>query len=164
MACVAFALSAMATLPLTACGDDSDSGQEAGTEPSTAGVKPAYDPTAPASKQLAQAFPVPKPGPASPPGAARAIEAGRDACRGKTPLQVREQFIGDAELGEEQGQMIDEIPKYEKQPPTINYVAGQLGAGVYQATLPPKQAAAGYQGCVYELALQLRKELAKNNR
>jgi hypothetical protein len=79
-------------------------------------------------------------------------------------VQVRDQFIDAADLGDEHGEMIAEIPKYEKRPPTINYVAGQLGAGVYQATLPPKRAAAGYQGCVYELALQLRKELAKNNR
>ena len=60
--------------------------------------------------------------------------------------------------------MVAELAKYEKQPPTISFVAGQIGAGVYQATLPVKKAAAGYQGCVYELALQLRRELAKNKR
>jgi hypothetical protein len=163
--CVALALSVMATFLLTACGDDSDSGHEAGTGPSSADqAKPPIDPTAPMSEQLAQTFPAPKPGPGSLPGAAAAIEAGRKACAGKTPLQVREQFIGAADLGDEQGEMVAELPKYEKQPPTINFVAGQLAAGVYQATLPEKKAAAGYQGCVYELALQLRRELAKNNR
>ena len=88
--------------------------------------------------------------------------AGRKACKGKTPLQVREEFIEAAQgLSDEQEAMIDELPKYEKQAVTSNFVAGQLAAGVYEATLPEKQAMAGYQGCVYELALQVRRELAK---
>lgn len=162
--CVALALSVMAATLLTACGDDSDSGQEAGTETSTTQTPPPIDPTAPLSEQIARTFPVPKAAPGSLPGSAAAIEAGRDACRGKTPVQVREEFIAAANLPEDQGGMVAELEKYEKQPPTISFVAGQLGAGVYQATLPEKKAAAGYQGCVYELALQLRRELAKNKR
>lgn len=162
--CVALALSVMATTLLTACGDDSDSGQEAGTEPSAAQATPPIDPTAPLSEQLARTFPVPKATPGSPPGSAAAIEAGRDACRGKSPVQVREEFIAAADLPEEQGSMVAELAKYENQPPTVSFVAGQIGAGVYEATLPVKKAAAGYQGCVYELALQLRRELAKNKR
>jgi len=153
----------MATVLLTACGDDSGSGQTAGAESSTvAGAAAPIDPTAPMSRQLARTFPVPKPAPGSPPGAAAAIEAGRKACKGKTPLQVREEFIGAAEgLSEEQEAMIGELPKFEKKAVTANFVAGQLAAGVYEATLPEKQAIAGYQGCVYELALQVRRELAK---
>jgi hypothetical protein len=152
----------MATVLLTACGDDSGSGQTAGTESSAAQGAPQIDPTAPVSKQLAQVFPVPKPGPGSLPGAAAAIAAGRKACEGKTPMQVREEFIGAAQgLSDEQEAMIDELPKYEKQAVTSNFVAGQLAAGVYEATLPDKKAIAGYQGCVYELALQVRRELAK---
>jgi hypothetical protein len=154
----------MAATLLTACGDDSDPGQEAGTEPSTTQAPPPIDPTAPLSEQLARTFPVPKATPDSLPGSAAAIEAGRDACRGKTPVQVREEFIAAADLGDDQGTMVAELEKYEKQQPTISFVAGQIGAGVYQATLPEKKAAAGYQGCVYELALQLRRELAKNKR
>jgi hypothetical protein len=153
----------MATVLLTACGDDSGSGQTAGAGSSTtAGAAATVDPTAPVSEQLARTFPVPKPGAGSLPGAAAAIEAGRNACRGKTPLQVREEFIGAAQgLNEGQEAMIDELPKYERQPVTSNFVAGQLAAGVYEATLPEKKAIAGYQGCVYELALQVRRELAK---
>ena len=153
----------MATVLLTACGDDSDSGQAAGTGSSTVqDATPPIDPTAPMSEQLARTFPVPKPGPGSLPGAAAAIEAGRKACKGKTPLQVREEFIGAAQgLSGEQEAMIDELSKYEKQAVTSNFVAGQLAAGVYEATLPEKEAVAGYQGCVYELALQVRRELAK---
>jgi hypothetical protein len=162
--CAAFALSVMAATLITACGDDSDSGQEAGTEPSTTQAKPPIDPSAPLSEQLARTFPAPKAPAGSLPGSAAAIEAGREACRGKTPLQVREEFIDAADLPEEQGTMVAELAKYEKQPPTVSFVAGQIAAGVYQATLPEKKAAAGYQGCVYELALQLRRELAKNKR
>ena len=58
--------------------------------------------------------------------------------------------------------MIAELPKFESQAaPVRDFAAGQLAAGVYEATLPEKQMVAGYQGCVYELALQLRRELAK---
>jgi len=162
-ACVALVLSMMATVLLTACGDDSGSGQTAGTESSAAqGAAAAIDPTAPVSEQLAQVFPVPKPGPGSLPGAAAAIEAGRKACKGKTPLQVREEFIEAAQgLSDEQKAMIGELPKFEKQAVTSNFVAGQLAAGVYEATLPERKAMAGYQGCVYELALQVRRELSK---
>jgi len=163
-ACVALVLSMMATVLLTACGDDSGSGQTAGTESSASqqGAPPPIDPTAPISEQLARVFPVPKPGPGSLPGAAAAIAAGREACKGKTPLQVREEFIGSAQgLSDEQEAMIEELPKYEKQAVTSNFVAGQLAAGVYEATLPENNAIAGYQGCVYELALQVRRELAK---
>ena len=155
--CVALVLSMMATVLFTACGDDSDSGQTAG-----AGSSTPQGATAPISEQLARTFPVPKPGPGSLPGAAAAIEAGRKACKGKTPLQVREEFIGSAKnLSDEQEAMIGELPKYEKQAVTSNFVAGQLAAGVYEATLPEEKATAGYQGCVYELALQVRRELTK---
>jgi hypothetical protein len=162
-ACVALVLSMMATVLFTACGDDSGSGQTAGTESSAAqGAPPPIDPTAPMSEQLARVFPVPKPGPESLPGAAAAIEAGREACKGKTPLQVREEFIGATQdLSDGQEAMIGELQKYEKQAVSPNFVAGQLAAGVYEATLPETKAMAGYQGCVYELALQLRRELAK---
>ena len=66
-------------------------------------------------------------------------------------------------LDEEQEKMVSELQKFEKQV-TISFVAGQLAAGVYEATLPEKKAMAGYRGCVYELALQVRRELAKNKR
>jgi hypothetical protein len=162
--CVALALSAMATVLLTACGGDSDSTP---TESSTAQESgTALDPTAPMSEQLAQTFPEPKPAPGSPPGTAAAIAAGREACKGMTPLEVREEFIVAAEarggLTDGQREMVGELDKYEKQASqSPSFAAGQLAAGVYEATLPEKQRIAGYQGCVYELALQLRRELSK---
>jgi hypothetical protein len=162
MTCVALALTAMATVLLTACGGGSDSGQT--TAPAaTTGGSPALNPTAPITKQLAAVFPVPKAPPGSPSTVTAAIEAGRKACRGKTPLQVREEFLESAQgLGEDQEKMIAQLPKFESQAGTSpNFAAGQLAAGVYEATLPEKQMVAGYQGCVYELALQLRRELAK---
>lgn len=118
------------------------------------------------SKQLAQTFPKPKPAPGSLPGAAKAIAVGRKACKGKTPVEVREEFISAAEAGgglsEGQKEMVGELDKYEKQASgSPNFAAGQLAAGVYEATLPEKLMIAGYQGCVYELALQLRRELTQ---
>jgi hypothetical protein len=151
----------MATVLLTACGGGLDSGQT--TAPAATTGSPALNPTAPITKQLATVFPVPKAPPGSPSTVTAAIEAGRKACRGKTPLQVREEFLESAQgLGEDQEKMIAQLPKFESQAGTSpNFAAGQLAAGVYEATLPEKQMVAGYQGCVYELALQLRRELAK---
>jgi len=153
----------MATVLFTACGDDSDSGQTAGTGSSTVqNANPPYDPSAPMSEQLARTFPAPKVEPGSPPGTAAGIVAGRRACSGKTPVQVRDQFLEAAHgLNEAQEAMLGELPKIESQGITTNFVAGQLAAGVYEATLPEVRQAAGYRGCVYELALQARRELAK---
>jgi hypothetical protein len=152
----------MATVLLTACGDDSGSGGGSGSTDAAAEQVTTVPQTL--EGQLAQTFPKPEPEPESPPGTAAAIESGRQACAGKTPIQVREEFsaAAEAEAGLEEGQkeMLAEIETYEKQA-SSNFAAGQLGAGVYEATLPEKQRIAGYQGCVYELALQLRRELAK---
>ena len=58
--------------------------------------------------------------------------------------------------------MIAELDHFERQAAdSPDFVAGQLAAGVYEATLPEKLRIAGYQGCVYELARQLEKEIAK---
>jgi predicted outer membrane protein len=163
MACIALALTAMATVLLTACGGGSDSSQTTSTATATTAGSPSLDPTAPITKQLAAVFPVPKAPPGSPSTVTTAIEAGRKACRGKTPLQVREEFIDSAQgLSKDQEKMIAQLQKFESQASTSpDFAAGQLAAGVYEATLPESQKVAGYQGCVYELALQLRRELAK---
>jgi hypothetical protein len=118
------------------------------------------------TKVLATRFPTPKPQPGSPPGAKKAIAAGRRSCKGKTPLQVREEFIGEAKaagvMNPGQEKMIAHIEQYEKHSgQSPDFVAGQLAAGVYEATLPEDLRIAGYQGCVYELARQLEKELAR---
>ncbi len=111
---------------------------------------------------LAQQFPKPEPTEGAPPGAERYIEAGQKACKGKTPSEVRDEFIETAAgLNEGQEAMLNELDKFEKQARTSpDFAAGQLAAGVYEATLPEKEARSGYQGCVYELALQLRREIA----
>jgi hypothetical protein len=156
------ALSTMAAL-LTGCGGDSGTDGSAAGSSTTGGGTAGLDPSAPITEQLARTFPVPKPQPNEPPGAAAAIEAGRKACRGKTPIEVREKFIDSAaNLTEDQEKIIGELPKYEKQSGNSpNFAAGQLAAGVYEATLGEKKQIAGYRGCVYELALQLRRELSK---
>ena len=98
MACAALALTAMAMVLLDGLrrrlglGSDHVVGDDASDAHDRR--QPAIDPTAPITKQLATSLPEAE-------GAARvalraptkAIEAGRKACRGKTPLQVREEFI-----------------------------------------------------------------------
>jgi hypothetical protein len=115
---------------------------------------------------LEAAFPAPKADPESPPGARGAIDAGRKACKGKTPQQVRDEFMAEADasglLNPGQRKMLANIAHYEKQAATTaDFVAGQLAAGVYEDTLPEELRIAGYQGCVYELAQQLLKEIAQ---
>lgn len=159
--CVALALSVMAAFALTACGDDSDSEQSGST---TANGRPASANAGPPSVEeaLADQFPVPQPTENAPPGSAAAIEAGREVCKGKTPKQIRGQFLAAAEgeLNEGQLEMVEDIERYEKQV-TSNFVAGQLAAGVYEATLSENEERGGYQGCVYELAQKLQRELKK---
>jgi hypothetical protein len=187
MVCIAVALAAMATLILSACGGGSSGGTEApggteaveqqtttrastkggfaygGSSPKGKGGKPA------GSATIAAQFPEPKPQPGSPPGARKAIDAGRKACRGKTPEQVRDEFMAEAEAGgllnSGQKKMLANLASYEKQAAnTPDFVAGQLAAGVYEATLPEKLRISGYQGCVYELAQQLQKEIANGSK
>ncbi len=164
-ACVVLVLSVMATVQLTACGGDGSGSEQSGTDASTAQPGKVAFQAKPITKQLAIVFPKPKVEAGSPPGTAKAIEAGRRACRGKTPTEVRDEFLADAEaaggFSEGQKEMIGEIGKFEEQAShSPNFAAGQLAAGVYEATLPEEQMNAGFRGCIYELALQLRRELA----
>lgn len=152
----------MATVLLTACGSGSGS-ETTGAAPSEVQVKAPPIPKT-IKGQLAQTFPKPKAVPGSPAGTESAIAAGRKACKGKKPVQVRDEFIAEAEAGLQEGQkaMVEEIGKFEAQAPhSASFAAGQLAAGVYEATLPEAQKTGGFQGCVYELALQLQRELAK---
>ena len=87
------------------------------------------------------------------------------ACKGKSPSQVIDEFMPAAEaqttFTKDQKQMIGEIAHYEKQASdSPDFAAGQLAAGVYERSLPEVQGRSGYQGCVYQLALQLRSELS----
>ena len=98
-------------------------------------------------------------------GSGKAIRKGIRVCRGKTPLQIREEFIAESDLTPDQAETVEELPRYEASPPTANFVAGQLGALVYEGTLPEDEVATyGFQGCIYGLSLKLKRELAKRGR
>lgn len=166
---VVLALSSVAALALAGCGGDSGTeGTDASQALSGAGSQPAQKPLppdAPISEVLARTFPKPQPLPQSPPQAEKWIKAGERACRGKAPSEVIDEFMPAAEaqttFSEGQKKMIGEIAHFEKQASeSPDFAAGQLAAGVYERSLPEVQGRSGYQGCVYQLALQLRRELA----
>ncbi len=100
-------------------------------------------------------------------GSAHAIAAGRAACAGMTPVEVERRYypvavrMGRLDPSSGQGAMIGEIEKYARNAPRdTSFVAGQLAADAYQATLPPRIATFGYGGCVFALARQLERQLA----
>lgn len=153
---------------LASCGSGNESGSTEQQAQAAPGSQRPLPPNAPMTKVLATRFPPPKVQPGAPPGSAEAIAAGRRACKGKTPLEVRAAYIGAAKrsgnLNPGQEKMVAHIGKYQSQAVTADFVAGQLAAGVYEATLPESVRIAGYQGCVYELARQAEKELKKHHR
>ena len=114
----------------------------------------------PVLKQIYRQFPPPKPDPAVR-RSAEAIRAGERACRGKTPLEVREEFIGESDLLEPQAELVAELPKLERSAAENGaFITGQLGALVYERTLPARVARYGYQGCVYSLSRVVKRKLA----
>ena len=97
------------------------------------------------------------------PKSVNAVAAGEAACGGKTPAEVKAEFFAEAKeyLEPEQLGAIAEIGKFEAQAKTDqSFVAGQLAADVYSATLEEDEEQAGFQGCVYSLARGLEKRLA----
>jgi hypothetical protein len=162
MLLIATAFGSIAALTLSACGSDDSSSET--TAPTGVEAEPALDADAPLEKQLNQVFPPPEPTAGAPPKAEQFIAAGQDACKGMTPSQVIDQYLpqtGSEDFSKSQEELIETIGKYE-QDPTADFAAGQIAAGVYEATLPELQGRSGYQGCVYELAQQLRTELKTN--
>ncbi len=120
----------------------------------------------PVLKEIYRQFPPPKPDPRVK-ASGKAIAAGKAACSGKTPIQVESHYYpiavgkGMLDPSSPQAKTIAEIGKYAKHASgDASFVAGQLAAGAYQATLPPRIAAYGYQGCVYALARELEQRLA----
>jgi hypothetical protein len=114
-------------------------------------------------REIYRQFPPPKANPEAS-GSAKAIAAGERACRGKSPVEVKEEFFAAARsrLLADQEKMIDEIGRFEQRSRTEpGFTAGQLAAGTYEATLPEAVAIYGYQGCVYSLAKGLKRELAQ---
>jgi hypothetical protein len=96
-------------------------------------------------------------------GSAKAIKAGEAACKGKTPLEAKEEFISRSDLSAAQRESLQAIEAAEAHP-SADFVAGQLAALAYEGTLEGALAQYGYRGCVYALAEGLKGELAKNSR
>lgn len=84
-------------------------------------------------------------------GSAKAIEAGEAACEGKTPKEVKQEFIAKSKLSADQRQALSQIDRSEAKP-SADFAAGQLAALVYEGTLKGPLAEYGYRGCVYALA------------
>jgi hypothetical protein len=160
------ALAVCGCLGLAGCGSG---GSDSSTAPNvhlprTTAAQRAPQGASPIEREIYRQFPPPKPDPNVPKSAA-AIRAGEKACRGKTPLQLKQEFYARAssKLLAGQKQMIAEIDRWAKRRKSDEgFTAGQLAADVYQATLPEELRRFGYQGCVYSLALRLKHELARH--
>jgi hypothetical protein len=162
-------LSCACLLLLAGCGSGGSSSDTTAPEAQLPKLTPAQRAPKGAStveREIYREFPPPKPNPDAK-GSARAIAAGERACRGRSPVEVKEEFLaeGSARLNPDQEKMIGEIGRYEKRSHTEpGFTAGQLAAGAYQATLPEAVAIYGYQGCVYSLASGLKRELAQERK
>lgn len=171
MALVAAAVLAAAAVGLAACGgsgsgEGGTTGQQGGGNGGNGGNGGGGEgaPLSGGVATLRRQFPEPKPEPGAPAFAQKAIDAGRAACKGKTPVEVRDEFLAEAEasglLNPGQEKMLTQLEKLERQAAgSPDFVAGQLAAGVYEATLPEARRTYGYQGCVYELAVALEKKI-----
>jgi hypothetical protein len=156
-------------LLLAGCGSGGSSSDTASPDVQSPKLTPAQRAPKGAStveREIYRQFPPPKPNPEVK-GSAKAIAAGEKACRGRSPVEVKEEFFAEASSRLNPGQetMIEEIGRYEKLSGTeTSFTAGQLAAGTYEATLPEAVAIYGYQGCVYSLARGLKHELAQGRK
>ena len=117
----------------------------------------------PIEREIYRQFPPPKPDP-SVPKSATVIRAGEKACRGKSPLEVKEEFYVEAssQLLPAQKQMIAEIGHWAKQSKRDEgFTAGQLAADVYQAPCLKQSTGSGTRAASYSLAQGLKHELAR---
>jgi hypothetical protein len=110
-------------------------------------------------RQIDRNFPAPQADPGAQ-GSQEAIEAGEAACEGKTPTQVKQEFIANSELSADQRQALGQLGRAEAKP-SGDFAAGQLAALVYEGTLEGAEGEYGYRGCVYALARGLERELAR---
>jgi hypothetical protein len=166
---------AVTALAVLGCGGgDGNGGAETTTPPDATFPEPTVPKDAPQPpkgaspvlKEIYRQFTLREPDP-SVSGSAKAIAAGRKACAGKTPVEVERKYYpiavqkGTLEPSSGQARMIAQIAKYEKHVSRDpSFVAGQLAANAYQATVPARIATFGYAGCIYVLARQLEKQLA----
>jgi hypothetical protein len=159
-ASAAAALLACAALGLGACGGGDSSGSQgsSGSQAETAirGPQPPKGASA-LQRGVYRNFQPPRPDSAVP-GSAKAIEAGEAACRGKTPLEVKQRYLPESELSAAQRQALTQIDRAEAKP-SADFAAGQLAALIYQGTLEGTAAEYGYRGCVYALARGLESGL-----
>jgi hypothetical protein len=176
IACVAIGLGGCgggnsSTVTTSTVGGTAASGSTNGSSGSPSGQAGAAAPKAPKGsspvlQQIYRQFPPPQGNPQVK-RSTSAIEAGKKACTGKTPVEVKEQYFpiavkkGTLEAGSEQGKMIARIGTYARRVSTdASFAAGQLAADAYEATLPMSIGQYGYEGCVYALAHQLEHKLA----
>ena len=164
---IALALLCLA-LGLGACGGGGDSGSSSssvsenaeGTTTSSATANKGTEPSKRASalqREIQRTFQPPQADPEVE-GSAEAIEAGEAACEGKTPAEVKREFIDESDLSSAQRQALSQIDRAEAHP-SGDFAAGQLAALVYEGTLEGSLAEYGYRGCVYALALGLEGRL-----
>jgi len=149
-------------LGLSACGGGGDSGSSSSsvsenaegttTSSATANKGPASSKAASSlGRQIHRTFPPPQADPEVE-GSAEAIADGEAACEGKTPAQVKDEFLDESDLSSAQRQALSQIERAEAHP-SGDFAAGQLAALVYEGTLEGTVAEYGYRGCVYALAL-----------
>jgi hypothetical protein len=98
---------------------------------------------------------------------AAAIAAEKRTCANKTPLQAKEAYLpivfrrGKLKATSEEAKMIARIAHYEQiSSHDQSFVAGQLAADAYQATLPTAIGQYGYEGCIYAPVRRLERQLA----
>jgi hypothetical protein len=148
-------------LGLGACGggggSSSSSTEASGATTAIRGPQPPQG-SSPLVHQLYRSFQPPRADPEVS-GSAKAIEAGEAACEGKTPLEVKRQFIAQSKLSAAQRQALSQIDRAEEHP-SADFAAGQLAGLVYEGTLAGTEAEYGYRGCVYGLARGLEHRLA----
>jgi hypothetical protein len=150
------AVAALLAATATGCGGDDDGSADGAAKPS--------DRPPPPPRALAENFPPPDTRGLSR-GERAALRAGQRACRGKTPLQIRNEYLdqatssGSLDLDSPQGELVSDLANFRFEPNEgPSFATGQLAAGIYEATLREATANAGFQGCVYELArVQVRR-------
>lgn len=110
-------------------------------------------------KEIYRQFQPPKPNPEVK-GSAKALARGEAACKDKTPLEVREEFIAESDLTDDQEESVAELEKFERTP-GASFPAGQVAALVYQMSLSGEVLPSyGFQGCLYQLSLGVKDDLA----
>ena len=118
----------------------------------------------PRLNEVYRQFQPPKPDPDLRRRSANAIEAGERACRGKKPIEVREEFLAESSLLADQEKAVKTQLEEAEAHPSGNFVAGQLAALVYEGTLPDRISIYGYSGCIYALSKVYKRQLERDER